>query len=158
MQRKINAKLILRLHLIGYSRREIIKTASVSNRSITEVLERFKTSSLSSDDIEKMEEDDIYKELFPDRYIDQDMYYLEDYDYIHKELLKNGVNLKLLWKEYLSKVPQGKLAASYSKYCEDYDRYIGSHNYTSHIIHKPADKIEVDWSGSKMSYIDGYTG
>ena len=117
MQRKINAKLILRLHKNGHSRREIIRSASVSNRSISEVLERFKTSSLSFDDIEKMDEDDVYKELFPDRYINKDMYYLEDYD-----------------------------------------RHVSSHNYTSHITHKPADKIEVDWAGSKMTYLDDYTG
>ena len=158
MQRKINAKLILRLHKNGHSRREIIRSASVSNRSISEVLERFKASSLSFDDIEKMDEDDVYKELFPDRYINKDMYYLEDYDYVHKELLKKGVTLKLLWHEYLEKVPSDRLAVSYSKYCEDYDRHVSSHNYTSHITHKPADKIEVDWAGSKMTYLDDYTG
>ena len=158
MSRKISAKLILKYLHNGYSYRDIVRAANVSNKSIKAVSERFKALAISYEEIEKMSSDEVYKLLFPDRYEDADMYYQEDYDYVHKELKKTGVTLKLLWQEYQAKIQGDKLAVSYSKYCEDYGRYVDTHDYVNHLEHKPGDKIEVDWSGKKMHFIDDYTG
>ena len=43
---------------------------------------------------------------------------MPDFDYIRKELLKNGVNKKLLWTEYLEECSQnGDDALMYSQFC-----------------------------------------
>ena len=43
---------------------------------------------------------------------------MPDFDYIRKELLKNGVNQKLLWTEYLEECSQnGDDALMYSQFC-----------------------------------------
>lgn len=47
---------------------------------------------------------------------------------------------------------------SYSKFCRDYERYTVRGKFTSHLEHKPGEKIEVDWSGKKMHYADLDTG
>ena len=158
MPRKINAKLILKLLHDGYSYREINTMAGASNRSIKAVIDRSREMSLSYEDALNLSEEDVYHLLFPERYPDPDMYFLEDYEYVHKELDKPGVTLKLLWQEYQRKVPHGKAAASYSKYCADYTAFVDTHEYTSHIEHKPADKAEVDWAGKTMSIADHHTG
>ena len=100
MPRKINAKLILKLLHDGYSYREINTMACASNRSVKAVIDRARELPLSYEDASDMSEEDVYRLLFPERYPDPDMYYLEDYDYVHKELDKPWVTLKLLWQEY----------------------------------------------------------
>ena len=65
-----------------------------------------------------MSEDDVYKIFFPDRNQLDELFEKPDYDYVHAELKKTGVTLKLLWQEYqdecirFSKIPMG-----YTKYC-----------------------------------------
>lgn len=65
------------------------------------------------------------------------------------------MTLKLLHDEYAEDCRKaGKIAIGYSKFCKDYGKFTGTRNFASHIIHKPGDRIEVDWSGPTMSYYD----
>ena len=78
---------------------------------------------------------------------------------MHKELAKVGVTLKLLHEEYEAECKKsGALAVGYSKFCKDYGKFIGIRSFANHIIHKPGDRIEVDWSGPTMTYYDRGTG
>ena len=45
-------------------------------------------------------EDELYQLFFPDKMAAQNIYKLPDYEYVHKELAKVGVTLKLLHEEY----------------------------------------------------------
>lgn len=82
-----------------------------------------------------------------------------DFDYIHKELLKPGTTIKLLWEEYID-VCRSMNYPFYqcSYFCERYRDYVKKHNLTIHINHKPGDKMMVDWSGTHMIIHDRYTG
>jgi transposase len=69
------------------------------------------------------------------------------------------VNLKLLWKEYQDDCSKkGALPMGYTKYCRGYKEHTISNKITNHLIHKPGVIVEVDWSGSTMSYVDRTTG
>ncbi len=52
------------------------------------------------------------------------MYKMPDYEYVHKELQKSGVTLKLLWLEYCEKCREnGELpyqSTQFNKYYSDY--------------------------------------
>ena len=97
-------------------------------------------------------EDELYQLFFPDKMA-------SDYEYVHKELAKVGVTLKLLHEEYEAECKKsGALAVGYSKFCKDYGKFIGIRSFANHIIHKPGDRIEVDWSGPTMTYYDRRTG
>ena len=85
-------------------------------------------------------------------------HFITDYEYIHNELSKPGVTLKLLWNEYCIKINDGKYPMSYSKFCRGYTKHVQSHNYTNHIQHKPGIRTEVDWSGPTMHYTVPSTG
>ena len=64
-----------------------------------------------------------------------------DFDYIHKELLKPGTTIKLLWEEYVDDCRSIKSPFyQYSYFCERYHDYVKKHNLTMHINHKPGDK------------------
>ena len=44
---------------------------------------------------------------------------MPDYDYIHKELLRNGVSKKLLWTEYMEDCrANGDEPLMYSQFCQ----------------------------------------
>ena len=46
----------------------------------------------------------------------------------------------------------------YSKFCDGYGEFTIANRLTNHLEHRPGEKVEVDWSGSTMSYIDTATG
>lgn len=71
-----------------------------------------------------------------------------DYDYIRKELLKNGVSKKLLWNEYLEECQQsGDSPLMYSQFCHYIYQDEQKRRATMHINRKPGEQVEVDWSG-----------
>lgn len=82
-----------------------------------------------------------------------------DFAYIHKELLKSGVTLKLLCQEYVdtcrdaSKPPYG-----YSRYCKLYQDYVAQNKLTIHIQYKPVEKLMVNWAGSTLPLYAKVTG
>ena len=84
---------------------------------------------------------------------------MPDYDYIRKELLRNGVNKKLLWTEYLEDCKTaGDDPLMYSQFCYHSQQNEQKRNATMHLPRKPGEQIEVDWAGDPAEIIDPYTG
>ncbi len=79
---------------------------------------------------------------------------MPDFDYIRKELLKNGVNKKLLWTEYLEECSQnGDDALMYSQFCYYIQQNEQKSRATMHIPRKAGQQIEVDWAGIRQSLL-----
>ena len=155
MATRINVKRILELLEKDLSANEIAKTYSISKHSIHAVRARASELGISYGNAKEQSEEELYELFFPDRVCSQNIYLLPDYEYVHKELRKVGVTLKLLHDEYAEDCRKaGKIAVGYSKFCKDYGKFTGTRNFANHIIHKPGDRIEVDWSGPTMSYYD----
>jgi transposase len=72
-----------------------------------------------------------------------------------KELEKPGVTLKTLWEEYLELKPDGYC---YAQYCTHFVEYRKRLSATMHFTHIPGEKLEIDFAGSKLPYIDFTTG
>lgn len=82
-----------------------------------------------------------------------------DKQYVHQELKRTGVTLKLLWQEYQDKCrASGNIPMGYTKYCQGYSEYTIVNKLTNHLEHKPGVAVEVDWSGPTMTYVDTSTG
>ncbi len=159
MPKKMSVKKILELDNSGMSGRDIAITLSTSRNSVAEVLSLARRLNLTWDNIKEKEEAEIYQLFFPDKFKTTMEYAPVDYEHVHSELKKVGVNLKLLWNEYLIDCKgTGKLPCGYTKYCEDYHKYIVKNNVTSHIDRKPAIITEVDWSGPTMKILNEDTG
>ena len=84
---------------------------------------------------------------------------MPDYDYIRKELLRNGVSKKLLWTEYMEDCrANGDEPLMYSQFCYHIQQDEQKHRATMHINRKPSEQVEVDWAGDPATIIDPDTG
>lgn len=159
MARKIPAKLILEYRAMGLSRNLISKTKKVGRSSVSDVFKRADELGLTAEDVESLSEVEVYHKLFPERHQSETLYDVPEYAYIHKELKRVGVTLKLLWQEYKDQCQaKGTIAMGYTKFCEGYQAHILSYKLTNHLKHKPGITTEVDWSGSTMTVIDRASG
>jgi len=71
------------------------------------------------------------------------------------ELGKVGVTKFLLWNEYRLSNPDGY---SYPQFCKLYRGRAETVDVTMHVEHKPGDKLNIDYTGKKIPYVDRATG
>lgn len=159
MARKINVKLILELRKAGLSRNMIAATRHMSKNSVGDVIHISDERGITFDDVSSLDEDAVYRMFYPDKHATENLYHQPDYEYVHKELKRVGVTLKLLWQEYQERCrTEGKLPMGYTKFCNGYSDFTIVNKLTNHLDHKPGAAVEVDWSGPTMSYVDTSTG
>jgi transposase len=159
MAKKIKVKLILELRATQMSQREICRTRKISQHSVSDVYKIADQLGITYEDIKDKSEEEVYQMFYPDKFAFESLYKKPDYNYIHAELKKTGVNLKLLWKEYKDNCNKsGTLLMGYTKFCEGYSEHVARNSLTNHLTHKPGMVCEVDWSGSTMSITSKDTG
>ena len=151
-------KHILIMHYEGHSQRQISERLKRSRNTIAEVVKAAMKNQLSLEKIIDLSEEEINTLLFPDKkYLPE--YVQPDYEYCHKELLKDGVTLSLLYEEYVAQCrSQHKPFYKRTQFFDKYADYVKKHRLTMHINHKPADRVMVDWDGTTMEVCDEYTG
>lgn len=88
---------ILRLTAFGLSLRDIEKSLKVSKKTVVKVQKRADELSLSWPLDESLTDAELEQRMFPKDLSPKSTKRMPDFDYIRKELLKNGVNKKLLW-------------------------------------------------------------
>ena len=132
---KFNLRLCLQLIDRGISLNTISKQYHISKHTSSKTKHRMEVLQFDISTIDQYSDDELGKLFFPEMYESENIYLAVDYDYVHKELSKPGVNLKLLWKEYCLSAKDGKYPVSYSKYCRGYAQHVERHNYTNHIEH-----------------------
>ena len=159
MANKINVKLILELRDANMSRNGIASTRHMSRHSVSDVFHIADELGITYRDVRFLDENEVYRMFFPDKHAVDDLYKDPDYEYIHQELRKTGVTLKLLWQEYKDKcLEDDSIPMGYTKFCEGYGNHVTVNKLTNHLENKPGVKTEVDWSGPTMSYVDTSTG
>lgn len=151
MARKIRAKLIMQLREQGMSRRSIAKTRRMSMDSVCEVFSIASERGIAWKDVEGLGEEDVYRLFYPDKHARESVFREPDWDYVHKEMAKVGVNLRLLHDEYREECRRtGAVAMGYTKFCGDYGSWTRSRSLTKRIEHKAGRSCEVDWSGPTL--------
>ncbi len=84
---------------------------------------------------------------------------MPDFEYIRKELLKNGVSKKLLWTEYMEECrTSGEGPFMYSQFCYHIQQDEQKRRASMHINRKPGEQVEADWAGDPAKLIDPDTG
>ncbi len=138
MVNKIKVKLILELHKAGMSRNTIADNRHMSRSSVTDVIRLSKEISIAFDDVKDKGEKQVYCLFYPGKHAEETVYKNPDYKYVHSELKKVGVTLKLLWEEYRDKCnKECSIPMGYTKYCNEYVEYTITNTLTNHLIHKP---------------------
>ena len=93
-------KQILQLLSNGYSGRKIAGTLGVSRNTVSTVLAAARHSGRSFPDLLSMDETVLIQTLYPEKAAEP-VLMQPNYEKIHKELLRDGVTLRLLWEEYV---------------------------------------------------------
>ena len=72
-------------------------------------------------------------------------YKMPDYEYVYREMQRNGVTLNLLWLEYVEKCRlSGDVPYQSTQFNKYYGEYVAKHSATMHLNHKPGEIMQVD--------------
>jgi len=153
-----NYKEILRLHALGINNLRIAESCGCSRPTVINVLRLANENGISYERAANMSDRELFALLTPGKRA-QPAYKMPNYDYIHKEMAKSGVTLTLLWVEYCEACKNaGEIPYKSTQFCKYYADYLKETNATMHMIHKPGEVMEVDWSGQNAEFIDRDTG
>ena len=118
-----NYREILRLHSLGLTHREIVDAAGCGRNTVTRTLARAREQKLDWQQAQSMSQQGVSQRLFPTEQKDP-VDKMPDYEWVHREMQKNGVTLSLLWVEYCEQCHQnGELpykSTQFNKYYADY--------------------------------------
>ena len=92
MVRKIRAKLVLQLRAEGLSGRAIAASQGMARKSVTAVLDAADRAGIGFDDVAQRSEAEVYVLLFPGRGEHESVFAQPDWDLVHRELARVGVN------------------------------------------------------------------
>ncbi|KLU63574.1 integrase core domain protein [Peptococcaceae bacterium CEB3] len=86
---------------------------------------------------------------------------MPDYEYVHRQLQKNGVTPNLLWPEYCDVCRSaGEILYQSTQFNKCYNDFLFlvKKNATMHLNHKPGEIMQVDWAGDTAAVTDTDTG
>lgn len=154
-----DVKKVLEMRSQNYSQRQIAVSLKISRDTVRKIFNTADAKNICWSSIQNLNEHDVLKLLFDEEVKLNLSIKQPDFQYIHKELLKSGTTIKLLWEEYADDCRSSQFPFyQYSYFCEKYREFVKKNNLTMHINHKPADKLMVDWNGTTMLVFDRYTG
>ncbi len=151
-------KEVLKLkYQMDFSFRRISKSIGISPSTALEYCRRFEILPDKLDEFILLDEDVMYKMLFPEhKAIEQKSSRPKpDVEYIDQEIRKKGVTFLLLWQEYKEQHPNGY---GYTQFKTIYHKYKKTLNPSMRQIHLNGDKLFVDYSGVTVPIYDSKTG
>ena len=90
MARKINVKLIMELRNTGLSRSAIASTRHISRHSVSEVFIIADEKGIHCNDIQFLEDSEIYRLFYPEKFANGTMYGNPDYIHVRQGIEKGG--------------------------------------------------------------------
>lgn len=148
-------KEVLRLKALGLTGRQIAVSAGVARSTVSEYLRKAEVAGVAWPLPDQMSDPALGRLLFGPGQVRPDKKQRPDYSYIHTELKKKGVTLRLLWEEYLTENPDGY---RYTQFCHYYHRFRGKLNLSMRQVHKAGEKMFVDFAGQTVPVIHAGTG
>jgi len=153
----MDIKQVLLLKHKGYSNRKTASYLGISRNTANEYVKFFDGLDNDYSELLAMDESEL-KSLFPSSDTkDKNRYEVlsSKFEYYQKELTKTGCTLQHLWHEYKTQHVQGY---AYTQFVHHYRKW-NKKVYASGILnHKSGEKLFVDFTGKKLSYIDRNTG
>jgi transposase len=150
---------ILRLNSLGLSGRSIAASVSRSRNTVSDVLARAGRLGLKWPLPLELTDVELGRRLYPEKAGEGSTSKMPDFEKIHKELLKPGVTMTLLWDEYCQSCKEsGEIPYQYSQYCKLYHKHATLSKATMHINRKPGEQMETDWAGQTAFIREPVTG
>jgi len=148
---------IVRAVYSGLSQRQVAATHKVSRNTIALLLRHARDQGwLTLEDLKLLDEAAFVRNLPAISSQGRDSTFkMPDYDYVHSELAKPYVTLKLLWEEYVKTCQaSGDRFYMETQFRRYYHKFARVNKATIRLEHKPALSMEVDWAGTKIGYYD----
>ena len=150
---------ILQLLSDGYSKREVSRQTGISRNTIDTYENRFLLTGKDYNDLLRLSDNDlsaiVYVKAVEKRPDPRREYLSKNIDYYLNELKRTGVTRELLWQEYRQIQPEGY---GYSQFCELFSQFSYRKHPVYHNCYEPGELFEIDFAGSKMSYVERTTG
>lgn len=146
---------ILRLKwVLGRSHRDVERACSVGLGTVSETVSRAKLAGLDWAAVEGLSDEELEARLYP-KIPTGTARALPDPVYLHTELRRPGVTLRLLHVEYLEQHRDGY---GYTQFCEHYRQWLARRRLSMRQVHRAGEKLFVDYAGKKPSIVDEKTG
>jgi transposase len=150
-------KEVLRLHSLGLAQRQIARSCSIGQSTVSEYLKAAKGAGLKWEEVDDGNDARIAAALLPGKPEPSRSRLPEpDYSGIHAELQKHKhLTLQLVWEEYRGVHPHGY---GYSRFCELYQRWRRTQEVVLRQEHRAGEKLFVDYAGKTIAVQDPGTG
>jgi len=153
-----NYREILRLNSLGLNKTQIAEACGYSRTTVIQTLRLAKEKQLQYPLPDSMSDKQLADLLFSPA-AGKPTFKMPDYEYVHRELQKNGVTLNLLWLEYCDACRSaGEISYQSTQFNKYYNDFLVKKNVTMHLNHKPGEIMQVDWAGDTASVTDTDTG
>ena len=132
-------KEVLRLLGLGLSQRSIMKATKVSSHFVMKVRKYCLENNLTYEEAYALEDS-----LIPKKRKESSPRGAKrpNCKYVHDELKKKGVTLKLLHDEYVQEcIVTGEEYLKYTQFCNVYKGYVETNELTMHIERKPGERM-----------------
>jgi len=141
----------------GLSIRNIARSCGLAHSTVRQYLERAESAGLRWPLEEGLDEEGLFRLLFPDALhpAQSRKIPLPDWPWVHAELRRKGVTLRLLWREYRDSQPDGY---GYSQFCELYRQWNKRLSPCMRLTHRAGEKLFVDYAGQTIPLTDPDTG
>lgn len=162
MEPKVSYKEIVRLTFSGgYSQREIAAAANCSSGTVSNVQRKLRVVGLDAGTAEGMSEKELRGLLTEQRGRKPDVSYVQpDHAAIQEQLDRHkGLTIAIVWEEYAAEcTAAGKVPYMYSFFAQKHREWQSASDLSLKVPHVPGDRMEVDWAGMTMEWVDMYTG
>lgn len=156
---RTNYRELARLKRKEVSNRQIAVIMNLSRNTVNRITRVLVEEHLSWGEVEHLSDHELVSIFESPPTVNPLNYVQPDYAKLSKELTRPGVTMQLLWEEYqdqcrLSKT-LGYQATQFKKY---FNEYLIQNQFTEVIRHKAGERIEVDWAGTRVRWMDPDTG
>ncbi len=150
----------LRLNNVSYDK--VQNRYRIGRSGIALIMNRFKESGLSLDDLRQMPTSKVVDLIYPKENLRHKDIPMPDFEKIHEQMIKMGKNadLSFLWLEYKKENPNGyQLSQFYKLYREFMTDTYGDSKVSMPVERVPGEKMYIDWVGDQPKLLlDTATG
>lgn len=148
---------VLRLLLVcGLSQRQASRASGVGRASVAQSLERAQKAGLL-ETWGSLSAEELESRLYPPARRPPASSERPEADWaaVHEELKRRDMTLSLVWQEYREQYPDGY---QYSRFCDLYRAWRGKLDLSMRQVHRPGEKLFVDYCGATVPVVDANTG
>jgi transposase len=150
---------ILKMYTEGVSKKSISARSGATRNTVKKYIRQFTLMDMTLQEIDKLSDTQlealfsVSKDVAPNEKRKKEL--LAFFPEMEKALKRKGESRDSQWRQYFQKHPDGYRQTQFKKYFNEWNKKV---NASMHLEHKSGDKMYVDYTGDKLSYVDQATG